>query len=174
MATYKEHGIAPDIYTSTTDVSSFSIPVDSSSSYMTEIWGTVKPVNQTSMRLAFTETGQGQLDCTSRTINSGTTSTYQFDNTYFAGTYYSLGTTNSNAIFMNFQLKYFSENSASSPYTAPWIYLETFYESNSGTAHNVMSGAFLLESGSPDYIKFYASSGNIDYYYVHKISTLQY
>jgi hypothetical protein len=173
MATYKEFGIAPEIYSGTTDVSSFSVDVDSSS-YMTEIWGTIKPVNQTLVRIGFSQTGVGQLNCTSRTVNSGITNTYQFDSNYFVGAYYSLGTTNSNAVHFNFQLKYFSENSSSSPFAAPWIYLETFYESSSGTQHNAMTGAFLLQSGTPDSIRFYAASGNIDYYYVHKISTLQY
>ena len=173
MATYKEFGIAPEIYSGTTNVSTINIDVDPSA-YMTEIWGYVKPVNQTTIRGAFAGVGQGQYDASTRVMNSGTTSTYQFDNNYFGLTYYNTGTTNSQPVYCTFQLKYFSENSNSSPFVAPWVYIETFYESNSGTAHIAKTVAFMMESAEPNLINIYASSGDIDRYYLHKITTLEY
>ena len=173
MATYKEYGIAPEIYSGTTNVSTINIDVDPSA-YMTEIWGYVKPVNQTGIRGAFAGVGQGQYDASTRVMNSGTTSTFHFDNNYFTFNYFSLGSTSSNPVHCTFQLKYFSENSNSSPFVAPWVYIETFYESNTGTPFIAKTVSFMMESAEPNLITIYPISGDIDRYYLHKITTLEY
>ena len=177
MAVYKSFGIAPTTYTSTTNVSTVSIPVeDHSDSFCTEIWGYFKPATDVVYpKISMMDSSNNPIQSFFRTSVAGTTSTYSTSATSPVTESYMTRFTTGNDLgeFVSFQLKYFGNQSTQSVYASPWLVCNTLHELNT----NVIRGNRLVlytSSATVGYIRFKFQGSDINEYYIHKAPLLGY
>jgi hypothetical protein len=178
LAVYKSFGIAPTTYTSTTSVSTVSIPVeDHSDSFCTEIWGYFKPVTDAvSPKLSMMDSSNNPIRSFFRTSSAATTSTLATSPTNPVTESFMTRYTAGNDVgeFVSFQLKYFGHQSTQSVYASPWLVCDTLYEINTNTIQGSRLVLYTSWDATVGYIRFKFAGSDIKEYYIHKAPLLGY